>query len=445
MDTNRIDDLFVRRGVARVRRAGQWARPCHQTLLALTALAAAFVIAATAALAQTEITDQPERETTAAEQARRAAELARDLQDTGAFEPVTYAEVLKDPDNVELGFRYARTQVRAGNLHGAVTTLERILLVDPGLVQIRLFYAIVLFRLENLNESQREFAAVAALDIPADVRADVEGYLARIRYLRQRTRYTASLSLGGQYDRNVDATPDSRSVLIGGNEFLLVDKVEEDDFALLGIGSIRVDHDLGYQERHELFGVLTYYHDEQVEQDTFDLESFTVEAGGVYRSGPWGVSIIPTVFFTHQRLSHANFYQDYGLDLRFERSFGPRLTVFASARISDQDFTGISENPGATARDGRQIEGRVGASYVMSPTMRITGDYLRFDKNADLDFLGYDRDQVRLSHTWLLGGGQFLLTNVTYQRDRYDEAFTFVSGLTRHDDIYRVRATYGAP
>ena len=119
--------------------------------------------------------------------------------------------------------------------------------------------------------------------------------------------------------------------------------------------------------------------------------------------------------------------------------------MFASARISDQDFEGIAENSAAPLRDGHQIEGMAGVSYVMSPTMRVTGDYLHFYKDADADFLGYDRDQVRLSHTWLLGGGQFLLTNFTYQRDRYDEADIFISSRTRHDDTYRARATYGAP
>ena len=86
-----------------------------------------------------------------------------------------------------------------------------------------------------------------------------------------------------------------------------LDKGEEDDFGFLGIGSIRIEHDLGYQERHELFGALTYYHDEQVSEDTFDLQSFTVEAGGVYRGGPWGVDVIPTAFFTRLELSRAEY------------------------------------------------------------------------------------------------------------------------------------------
>ena len=301
-----------------------------------------------AARAQTVITEQPERETTATEETPRAAEQARDLMATDEFEPATYAEVLKDPDNIELSFRFARTRVRNGDLHGAAATLERILLVDPNLTPVRLFYTVVLFRLEDLDESQREFQTVAAQEIPDDVRAEVEAYLTRIDYLRRKTRYTASLSLGGHYDTNRNATTRSGTALFLGNPIDL-DGGEEDDFGFLGVASIRVDHDLGYQERHELFGALTYYQDEQVQQDAFDLQSFTLEVGGIYREGPWGISVTPTAFATHLQLSRETYFRDQGLDLRFERDFGRRLTAFAGARLSYQNFDGIRENKAAVS------------------------------------------------------------------------------------------------
>ena len=50
-----------------------------------------------------------------------------------------------------------------------------------------------------------------------------------------------------------------------------------------------------------------------------------------------------------------------------------------------------------------------------------------------------------MNHTWLLGDGQFLLNSLTYQRDRYNDADSFVSKRTRRDDIIRYRLTYGAP
>ena len=79
----------------------------------------------------------------------------------------------------------------------------------------------------------------------------------------------------------------------------------------------------------------------------------------------------------------------------------------------------------------------------------------RCDKNSKGDFsattgivekfVSFEREQLRLNHTWLLGSGQFLLNSFTYQRDRYEDPDSFVSASLRRDDIFRYRVTYGAP
>lgn len=410
------------------------------------AVLAGLLFLAPVGWAQTTDTDELVRETTEAEQARQAAGQALDLE-TLSGAPVTYQDVLRDPDNIELNLRFARTQVAQGNVRGAAATLERILLIDPDLAQVRLFYAVVLFRLGNIDEAEQEFRRVAALDIPGDVRAEVDSYLDRIALERRTTRYTASLSLGMHFDTNRNSTPRSGTRLVADVPFDVGD--EEADIGYLGIGTVRFDHDLGVQAGHELFGTLTYFHDEQVQQDAQDLQSFIVEGGGVYRSGFEGIDVTPSVSYTHLRLSRETFFQEYGVGLRLEREFGAGISGFASARLLYQTFSPITENAIARERDGRQIEGMIGGAYAISPAMRISADYQHQDKSAKgaggAEFFSYYRDQIRLNHTWLLGDGQFVLNSFTYQRDRYEDPDPFISGRTRHDDIFRYRVTYGAP
>lgn len=405
--------------------------------------AALLVVVAPSAWAQATDIDEIRRETTGGEKRTRAAREALDYRAIEDGEPVSYADVLRDPDNLQLNFRFARQQVRRGDVRGAAATLERILLVNPDLAQVRLFYAVVLYRLDTIDEAEREFRTVAALDLAADVRAEVDLYLARIKRQRQTTRYTASLTLGVHYDTNRPSAPRTGTRLVA--DFPVAVSGEENDVGYLGIASFSVDHDLGYQDRHKLFGVVTYYHDEQVQQDTQDTQSFIVGAGGIYRSPFWDIDVVPSVFRTHIRLSRETFFQDIGANLRFERDFTPRIKAFASTRISDQTFSPILETRTAQDRDGRQIEGMVGGRYVISPSMRISGDFLHFDKRAKARFFSYYRDQVRIEHTWLLGGGQFLLNLFSYQRDRYRKSDQAVSASKRRDDIFRYRLTYGAP
>ena len=385
----------------------------------LVMLAGGLLLLAPVAWAQTSDTEEVEQGTAALDQAQEAAGRALDIEAIDEGPPVTYADVLRNPDDVALNLRFARAQVDQGNVRGAAATLERILLVDPDLAQIRLFYAVVLFRLENIDEAEREFRAVAALDIPGDVRAEVERYLERIALARRLTRYTATLSLGVHYDTNRTFVPEDEQRLVVGVPFDV--GAEEDDVGWIGVGNIRVDHDLGYQDKHELFGSLTYYHDEQVTQDTQDLQSFVVTGGGAYRNAYAGIDVIPSLSYTHIRLSRETFFQEVGGELRFERSFGAGIEGFASARLSTQTFSPIRENTTSQQRDGRQFSGTIGGSFA------------------------FTRAQIRLSHTWLMGGGQFLLNSLTFQRDRYEDPDPAISAITRHDDILRYRLTYGAP
>ena len=86
---------------------------------------------------------------------------------------------------------------------------------------------------------------------------------------------------------------------------------------------------------------------------------------------------------------------------------------------------------------------------MLTPIHILSGDFTILDKSAKgrsgAEFFSFTRAQIRLSHTWLWGGGQFFLNSLTFQHDRYEDPDFAIKGVTRHDDIWRYRVTYGAP
>ena len=401
----------------------------------------------------TDLLENEARAAAAVEQSREAAEQALDFRALDDA-PVTYQEVLADPDNVKLNFRFARTQVSQGNFRGASSSLERILRIQPDLAPVRLLYAIVLFRLNNYAEAEREFEAIKALKVDPGTAEQIDLFLDRIRLARRSTRYAASVSFGGQYDTNRTTAPRSNTLLVSDTP-VTVDRAEA-DFGYIGIGTFRATHDLGFQEGHEVFASLTYYQDDQTAEDSLDLQSFTVEVGGTMKRAFEGIDVTPTVYRTFIDLSREEFLRETGVSLRFDRSFGDRVKGYASFALSNQTFHQISENSTGSERNGRQFNLTVGGSYAISATQLLAAELQHVDKNTKSDvnpgtglveeFFTFEREQLRPNHTWLLGGGQFLLNSFTYQRDRYqDPDAAFVSPRTRRDDIFRYRLTYGAP
>ena len=362
-------------------------------------------------------------------------------------EPVTYREVLRDPDNVELNLRFASTQISRGNFRGASATLERILLMAPNLIPIKLLYGVVLFRQGNLDEAKAVFNRLAALDLPVSIRAEVEVYLDAINRARQLTTYTASVSFGSHLDSNRTTAPRSNLRLL--SDVPVTVARAESDFGYIGLASIRVDHNLGYQEGHSLFAALSYYQDEQTAEDPQDLQSFALEGGGVYRNFFMNGDLTAKLTFNQFRLSRETFLHEYGGVMRYDRSFSADRTGFFSANLAHQSFSPIFENSTSPQRNGRRISGMVGVSYAISPAHRIALDVQLLDRNAKAsgaaEYFSYLRQRARLNHTWLLGEGQFLLSSFSYTRDRYADPDSFVSGRTRHNDDMRMSITYGAP
>ena len=60
-------------------------------------------------------------------------------EETGDGGLVSFQDVLANPQDAGLSFRYARQQVAAGNLTGATASLERMLIHNPDLHEVRLF------------------------------------------------------------------------------------------------------------------------------------------------------------------------------------------------------------------------------------------------------------------------------------------------------------------
>src|SRR5690606_34823304 len=122
---------------------------------------------------------------------------------------VTLEQVLAAPDDLELNYRFAQTQIADGDLRGAMSTLERILLTRPELARVRLLYAIVLFRLDNTDEAERELRTLQGMEMSPSLRAELEQALREIERRRRTTRYAANLTFGVQGNTNRDAAPDS--------------------------------------------------------------------------------------------------------------------------------------------------------------------------------------------------------------------------------------------
>lgn len=406
----------------------------------------AFIFLALPAYAaeNTNDTEVVKRELAAQEEVAKTSRKAQQKLKFENVQEVTFEDILRDPDNADLNFRFAKQQVAKNDLLGAMGTLERILAVRPDLHEIRLFYAVVLFRLDNLPEAEREFNTLEKAPLSPALREEWKNYRREIKLRKRRTHLSLRESVGYQFDTNRNAASSSKQALFADTR---IDNSPENrrrsDEAFLNITSVDVTHDLGFQAGHLLLGSFTYYLQNQNHVDSLDLGSFDYELGGTYKSR--FVNFTPTFVASHVYLSDENYLRTQGGNFRFDRMFLNRLLLYANYRVEHQDYLRIKENDTANQRTGVENSVSAGATYSLTPNMGISGGVLYAYKNAKANYEGYDRWLFRGSHSWLLGKGQFLINAVEFGVDHYDEQDVAIATRFRRDQLFRYRVTYGAP
>jgi len=392
--------------------------------------------------AQSQDPDRPIK----AEQKAAAAEEASKRKDAAASD-VTFEQILRSPDDVELNERYALSQIRKGELRGAATTLERVLMVDPTRYRTRLLYGVVLVRLDDIPDAAKELDAVLAVPgLPAAVRDEANDYKKTVASRSRDTHFDARLTLGVGYDDNRNAAPDGDMRLVGGLPVQLdAQSRRKDDANLQFIGSVGATHDFGGPQGHSLFARFTYYRAEQQVYDLLNLQVYSPKVGATFRTR-WA-EITPSLSFDHVMLSQSTYLRSRNAGLRASHRWDRQWESWFEFTHSYQDFVNTPRVSNATDRTGDQLDWSLGSAWSPTPTDRLTLTALHRRKYAQLVAdSAYRRESVGGEWLHLLGKGRFMVMGMTGQFDRYEVPdASVIDGTVRHDDAVIGQLMYGQP
>ncbi len=361
---------------------------------------------------------------------------------------ITYADILANPDDIVLNFRWAKAQLARGEVRSASATLERILVLDPDLAPVRLYYAIVLYRLDSLDEARVQFDRLLQMNISPEVEANISQYINAIERRRKRLSQSLTLTLGSQIDSNRNAAPNDKTKLLTGTRTDVTESADKPKNDIAYIGALRYDlsYDLGYQEGHEIFASVTGYGSDQVQLDTLDLGSFSAEIGGRIRGGYW--MITPTLNQTAQSLSREKYLTARTVRLRGDWNIRPFFNLNGDVSYSDERYQNTTESSALRLHSGQRYGARIGGNYSWSPNHRTAMNLSTGKKEAARNYYSYDSLGGEITHSYLLGGGNYISGSIRYNVDQYREADFLTTGNSpqrRTDRSTRLRLTYGAP
>jgi hypothetical protein len=342
-----------------------------------------------------------------------------------------FQQVLKDPTNVDVNFRYAEAAVKLGNYEGAISALERLLLYNPNFPGVKLQLAELYIRLGSHNAAGAYLDQVEkASDATPETRARVQALRDQIERATSPSRFTVNLLGGLRHQSNVSAEPAGADIVAGGVPLTLsaisVHRPGWDAF--LG-GNLGHTYDLGDAT---LVSNALVYGSKQFQFSSIDSAAVEVNSGPRFDIGGSGasrvVSLRPYVLANEVLLGNSQFLWTAGAGLGADGPISERVSAAGFYEFRSEHFTNLTPVP--TATDMNAGVHTVGASLsyqiLENGNLGLQASYAI--DNARRSFASNHALVLRASYTHSFqlpsefGAGPLIVTPVLYRIYSWNDA-----------------------
>ncbi len=352
-----------------------------------------------------------------------------------------FEAILAAPDDETLNLAYAREQAALGNLGLAASTLERILILEPNRHSARLFHAVVLYRLGDLQGAKDELRRLEAVQLTPLQRAEAESYSRRIEQNSATRSLSGSLNAGVAWENDAAGAYFTAFELIGAPP---ADEGLASEVSLVLEGRA----DLGTGQVWEVYGTGLLYDHSARSGAAIDFQRGGLEVG-LGRNTRLTRSRLGAVL-RHVRLMGEPQLTEAGVraETRWRITNATTLRLRGEAVSQDYDEPGIDALSGVLGgdRDGARYTAGIGVSHRF--TSRTTFDAsLDYEiKSAGYEPFGYAGPRLGLSLDQRFDKGVYLFASGSARWIEYDEPdAVFLGGATRDDVRTNARLALGAP
>jgi hypothetical protein len=296
-----------------------------------------------------------------------------------------FQDTLKNPSDPETAFRFARLAVRVGDLRGAISALERLLVVDADQPNVKLELGVLYFRLGS-NQAARDYLESAQASVRADAatRQHAGQVLAEIDERTRRSRFSGETLTGFGYSTNANSGPAGLIQSLGTNVVPTPDVSRQPDFNAVAAATLRHRYDLGRQDMGTLESVLEFYttHQFQVSQANVLLLDFTTgPRASPFESGALdSMTVRPFLTGRYIAVQDMAYYWAWGGGAEFAMPIGQTVNATVTGLARQRDYL---NNPTVPTNDQSSgVEGtlttQVDVELNSSMTLSLTGLYSRY-------------------------------------------------------------------
>ena len=323
-----------------------------------------------------------------------------------------FRAMMANPADLDLTFRFAELAMAAGDLEGAVSAFERLLIFNPDLPRIRFELGLLYMRLGSYQIAKGYFEdAARAPGMPDDIRASTQANLAEIEKRLSATTFGMTVQSGLRWQSNANAANSAGVVkLFGLDATLDPTSQKRSDWNGYAQASLAFAYDLGTQDQDTLEAGMQLYGTRQFQVSSLDLQVAQIDLGPRLKmGGEGGWNFRPYVLGSLVTLDDARYFVSYGGGVSVDLPVSDTLFADLDLRSRFRRFHVSETLSGVAAKDGWDHGARAGVRYALGPSDQIraggaisfTNARAEFERSLeyslDLTYLGSSTFQVELS------------------------------------------------
>ncbi|MFD0987164.1 tetratricopeptide repeat protein [Methyloligella solikamskensis] len=340
-------------------------------------------------------------------------------------------EMMARPNDLDLAFEYVKLSKMVGDLEGAVSTLERMLIYQPNTPQIQLELGILYYKL-GAYEVSRNYLQQAKVNpaTPPEIAQQVQIYIEQLDVTAEPEPFSGSIYTGIRWESNANTGPANNTVTLNGIDFTLDDQaVGRSGWSNLTIGNLHYSHDRERQGDTIEFDFTTYnsWYFDDVLQD-INLNFFEATLGPSYNLKRWGMPKSRGYVYAIGDLAYLGndyYFSAPGAGLRLTSFAADRAFLDARLETRVREFNDTAELPTASLRDGPQTRFGLTYSYITAPGVVLTTQGYAQREDVTADF--YSNWEIALS-----GGVAWTFANPLWT-GRYPWTWQVGAGVIRRD------------
>lgn len=339
-------------------------------------------------------------------------------------------DLFDDPTNLEKNFALLEEQTRQGDLLGASTTLERILILDPSSKLARVLLSEVQFNLGNLTSAKTTLISLQDDNsTPAPMKARVDDILTAIEEAESPWQVRGSLSVNRGSAENPRGASASDTVLLSDVD-IENDTNDRSEAFTDTIALTQFSYSLPTQDERTVEVAAVAYSRDYMFYDAGDMLSLQVSAEYKQQTA--------MQFAVGTKLSHVAVEGDtYSTSSTAYAQVGalvtPRLNLTAYGETTFNNNFNTAGRSNARDYNGEKNSATIAATtQVFQMPLKMAGKYTRNDPNADI-YKTTSRSLSLSTSTSLLDVVASLSASREWKHYRF--ADTFISTTKREDTI----------